>query len=158
LTNNPHATFVFESTEEGSTFECSVDGGVVFEPCESGDVFGPFADGKNTFQVRATDGAENPDKSAAKAKAWTVDTRPPVTAITPPKTTTTTTLKFKFKSDEKKCTFECRLDNNPAGFAACKSGQAYTGLISGSHYLEVRATDAAGNLESTPARFDWTTP
>ena len=152
LTNNPYATFVFESTEEGSTFECSVDGGVVFEPCESGESFGPFADGKNTFQVRATDEAQNPDKSAAKAKPWTVDTLAPGTFITPPKTTTAPTLKFKFKASEKKCTFECKLDD--ADFTACKSSQSYTGLSAEAHTLQVRATDAAGNIGEA-AEFRW---
>jgi len=154
LTNNPLATFSFNSTEAGSTFECSLDASA-FAACMSPWTSAPLADGKHTFQVRAIDAAGNLDKSAAKAKPWTVDTTPPVTTITGPSSpTTSTSAKFKFKSTEKKCTFQCNLDG--AGFAPCKSSQSYTGLAVGDHALQVQATDAAGNIELTPASFDWT--
>ena len=91
----------------------------------------PLADGKHSFQVRATDAAGNMDKSPAKAKAWTVDTTPPDTTITakPANPTTSTKATFKFTSTEKKVTFQCSLDG--AGFTSCKSGQAYSGLLDG---------------------------
>jgi hypothetical protein len=153
LTNNNLATFSFISTEAGSTFECSLDAGT-FVSCTSPWTSAPLVDGIHTFQVRAVDAAGNMDKSAAKAKKWTVDTTPPVTTITGPASpTTSTTAKFKFKSSEKKCTFQCNLDG--AGFIPCKSSQSYTGLSVGSHNLQVQATDAAGNVEVTPASFDW---
>ncbi len=106
----------------------------------------------HTFQVRAIDGAENPDKSAAKAKPWTVDTLAPDTTIIPPKTTTSTKVKFKFTASEKKCTFECSLDD--AEFTACKKSQSYSELSLGGHTLQVRAIDAAGNPDLTPASFE----
>jgi hypothetical protein len=155
LTNKTQATFSFTSTEAGSTFECSVDGGA-FAACTSPWTSGPLADGKHTFQVRATDLAGNTDKSPAKAKAWTVDTTPPDTSITatPANPSTSTTAKFKFKSTEKKSTFQCSLDG--AEFTSCKSGQSYTGLSIGSYNFQVQATDAAGNIDPEPASFDWT--
>jgi hypothetical protein len=152
LTNDPRATFAFVSTEESSSFECSIDAGA-FVPCESPWTSGVLSEGMHTFLVRATDEAENPDKSAAKAKPWTVDITPPNTTITPPKSTTSPTVKFKFTATEKKCTFECSLDG--AGFTSCKSSQSYTGLGAGEHTLRVRAIDAAGNPDLSPAEFIW---
>ena len=106
--------------------------------------------------MKAVDAAGNADKSSAKAKAWTVDTKPPDTLITkkPTHPTTSTSAAFKFASTEKKSTFQCNLDSG--GFTSCKSGQAYSGLAKGSHNFQVRATDSAGNIDPTPASFDWT--
>jgi len=155
LTNNPLATFSFTSTEAESTFECSLDN-AAFAACTSPWTSDPLVDGKHAFQVRATDLAGNTDKSPAKAKAWTVDTTPPDTAITgnPANPTTSTSAKFKFTSTERKSTFQCSLDG--AGFTSCKSGQSYTGLLVGNHNFQVQGIDAAGNIDPTPASFDWT--
>ena len=46
--------------------------------------------------------------------------------------------------------FECRLDNT-APSPACSSPKAYSGLAEGAHTFEVRAIDAAGNVDPTPA-------
>ena len=94
------------------------------------------------------------DKTAAKAKAWTVDATLPVTTITskPTDPTTSTSATFKFTS-EKKNTFQCSLDGS--AFTLCKSGQKYSGLVKGMHTIQVQATDAAGNVELTPASYSW---
>ena len=51
-------------------------------------------------------------------------------------------------------TTECRLDGG--AWASCGSGHLVTGLSNGEHTLEVRSTDNAGNVESTPASRTWT--
>jgi hypothetical protein len=154
LTNNAVATFTFTSTEGGGGFQCKLDSDP-FAPCTSPFVSGVLADGKHTFQVKAVDAAGNLDKSAAKAKAWTVDTTRPITTITgkPTDPTTSANVAFKFKS-EKKSTFMCKLDGG--AFEACKSGKKYSGLLPGPHTFQVQATDAATNVELIPASYSWT--
>ena len=51
-------------------------------------------------------------------------------------------------------TFECKLDGGT--FAPLCFSQDYTGLSEGSHTFSVRAKDAAGNVDATPATRTWT--
>lgn len=58
-------------------------------------------------------------------------------------------VSFEFESNEKRSTFECRFDDKP--FESCASPlQAKAKL--GKHTFDVRATDAAGNTDASPAR------
>jgi len=86
----------------------------------------------------------------------TPDTTPPDTTIDsgPSAIVQTGDASFTFSSSEPNSTFECSLDG--AAFGACSSPQAYNELADGSHTFEVRATDAAGNLDPTPASYTWT--
>ena len=61
---------------------------------------------------------------------------------------------FDFGSNEATTGFECRLDD--AVFEACSSPKAYAGLSDGPHTFEVRALDAAGAPDPTPASRSWT--
>jgi len=83
------------------------------------------------------------------------DVTPPDTFITsgPANPTTATSASFDFIANEDGSTFECRLD--AGAWAGCVSPQAYTVSV-GAHVFEVRATDAAGNLDPTPASYSWT--
>jgi hypothetical protein len=58
--------------------------------------------------------------------------------------------KFKFRSNEGGSTFECKLDGKP--FKRCSSPRTYKNLDEGKHKFQVRATDAAGNTDGTPAK------
>jgi hypothetical protein len=59
---------------------------------------------------------------------------------------------FFFSANETS-TFQCSLDG--AAFSSCNSPVSYTGLASGPHTFDVRATDAAGNTDATPASYAW---
>jgi Bacterial Ig-like domain len=152
LTNDSTPTYTF-SSEPGASFQCRVDTGA-FAACTSPHTTAALADGARTFEVRATDTAGNTDASPA-SRAITVDTAAPQTTIgdAPPATTSSTSATFTFSS-EAGATFECALDG--AAFASCTSPRQYTGLATGGHQFQVRATDAAGNVDGTPAVHTWT--
>jgi hypothetical protein len=77
----------------------------------------------------------------------------PDTAITsgPAATTTDPSATFTVASNVQ-ATFECALDG--AGFGACPAQSARVAL--GPHALLVRAVDAYGARDASPARYDWT--
>jgi hypothetical protein len=114
-----------------------------------------LADGSHTVTITATDAAGNADPTPATT-TWTVDTVAPNTTIlsNPTNPTTSTTATFTFNSSETPIAHECRLDGGT--FATCTSPKDYTGLAAGSHTFDVRAVDAAGNADATPATFAWT--
>ncbi len=66
--------------------------------------------------------------------------------------TNQTSAVFRFSASEPS-TFECSLDRG--AFVVCDSPTTYQGLVEGAHELQVRATDAAGNVDLTPAGFGW---
>ena len=147
-------TFTFTSTEGGSTFECRVDGGT-FTPCTSGLTLPALTDGAHTFEVRATDGVGNTDPTPA-SRTFTVDATAPDTSITdgPTGTVTDDTPTFAFSSPDAGATFECRIDGG--AFTACSSGLTLPALEDGSHTFEVRAIDAVGNTDPSPASRTFT--
>jgi len=83
------------------------------------------------------------------------DNTPPNTTITnsPNDPTNLTDARFEFTSTEAGSTFQCSLDG--VAFAACTTPVDYAGLAEGNHTFDVRATDAAGNMDATPASFSW---
>ena len=84
------------------------------------------------------------------------DTTAPETTIDsgPSGTVSSASASFGLSSSEAGSTFQCSLDG--AAFASCASPKDYTGLSEGSHTFEVKATDAAGNTDATPASRSWT--
>ena len=76
------------------------------------------------------------------------DSTPPDTAIASA-VVDGTRATFTFTSTEARSVFHCRIDR--AAFKRCASPAVYKGLKAGSHTFAVRAADAAGNVDPSPA-------
>jgi len=148
-TSDNTATFAF-SSEAGATFECQVDAGA-FAACSSPFTTPSLGDGPHMFAVRAVDVATNVDASPA-TRAFTVDTVAPDTTFTrtPGKPVFSKRVRFKFTSTEAGVTFECKKDGK--AYKPCTSPYRFRVKL-GKHVLRVRAVDAAGNVDPTPARY-----
>ena len=147
------ATFTFVSSKPGSTFRCSLDGAAV-AACTSPVSYTGLAEGDHRFLVLAID-AWGPDASPAE-KTWRVDLTPPDTTISSApadKDREYDRADFTFVSNEEGASFECSLDGG--AFAACTSPISYGSLPKGKHAFAVRARDLAGNLDATPATWEW---
>lgn len=152
LTNDTTPAFQFASTETGSSFQCSLDGGT-FANCTPGSTFGPpLADGGHALEVKATDSSGNTDPSPAHT-TFTIDSTPPDTLFDsgPTPAITVNFASFEFHSTEAGSTLQCSFDGGR--FTACASPFNATALPLGAHALSVRATDAAGNTDATPAVY-----
>jgi hypothetical protein len=84
------------------------------------------------------------------------DTTAPETTIAsgPSGSTSAKTASFGFSSSESRSTFACRIDGHR--WRPCSSPKGYSSLATGDHQFSVRATDAAGNTDSSPATRNWT--
>jgi hypothetical protein len=76
VSSSASATFGFTSSEPGSSFACSLDGGA-FASCSSPRSYAAVGDGAHTFRVGAVDLAGNSDSTPA-SYSWQV------TTLTPP--------------------------------------------------------------------------
>ena len=93
--------------------------------------------------------------SNPSAFTWNIDLIPPITTIDSRVSamTASTTATFTFTSNEANSTFECLLDGG--AFVSCASPKIWSSLTMGSHTFRVRAIDAAGNVDATPASYTW---
>ena len=86
------------------------------------------------------------------------ETTPPQTTIdsgpAAGSTITNRTPTFTFSADEAGATFECAVDT--AAFAPCTSPRTLAALGDGVHNFTVRATDALGNVDASPAQRSFT--
>jgi len=82
LTSSASPTFEFTSTDEGSTFECRLDGGDR-EPCVSPKSYAGLLEGAHVFRVRAIDPAGHVDETDAQ-RDFTVDVTAPKAVVTAP--------------------------------------------------------------------------
>jgi len=147
------AIFAFEASEAGG-FECRFDSvnPAGWSPCGSPQSYSSLADGSHNFEVRGLDAAGNADPTPAVAE-FAVDTTSPQTNLTsaPSGTIETASASFAFEASEPG-TFECRIDSNDAAaWSACTSPKPYDSLADGAHLFEVRALDALGHVDPTPA-------
>lgn len=152
-TQSRSATFEFASTE-GQAFECRLDDGS-WSSCDSPHAIEGLSEGAHTFAVRASDPVGNTDPTPASL-TWIVDAVPVDTAITDGpaagSTSSSQSAVFSFGSVEG-VMFECQLDGG--AWTACESPRSLSGLNEGQHTFAVRAIDAAGSVDGTPATRTW---
>lgn len=134
-------------------FSCHVDG--ASQPCASPfTVPSDLADGEHGVAVTATDLSGRVGSSGVVA--FTVDTRAPQTSIArhPRKLIRThrsrVPASFRFRSSEPGSTFVCKVDRGLLQFCGAKLRRRFE---AGLHTVRVRARDAAGNVDRTPAVF-----
>jgi hypothetical protein len=165
ITNGPsgtvttrNVTFDFTSSNLPSTFICRLDGNAT--PCSSPKSY-TLPDGPHQFSVFATDSVGNSDQTPA-TRSFYIDTSnnpddiAPQTTITagPTGTISTTGTTFEFSANEFGSRFECALDGGT--FTACTTPFVQNNLTDGVHTFSVRAIDAAGNVDQTPASRGFT--
>ena len=98
------------------------------------------------------------DPRVSDRKKWggpRPDRTPPETSITsgPTGMVTTTSASFQFVASEAGSSFRCRVDFGT--WDACASPKTYAAMAASAHEFEVRATDGAGNTDTTPATRTW---
>ncbi len=152
-------TWTFTSDEPGSTTACRVYASGTTPPaygaCSTPDshTASGLADGTYVFEVRGTDSLGN--LGSAVSRSVTVDTAAPDTVLDrkPAKRIVThqrlVKVRFEFHATEAGARFECKLDAR--AWTACGSPQRYR-LGKGRHVVSIRAIDAAGNVDTSPAK------
>jgi len=103
----------------------------------------------------------NGSSAATISHTVSVDGTPPNTVIDSAGhgTSANTTPSFSFHSTESGSTFQCSVDTGSASWGACSGpGASHTpsALADGSYSFRVRATDAQGNVDPSPATETFT--
>jgi hypothetical protein len=136
------------------TFTCSLDGGAL-QPCSSPFVpASPLADGVHGFVVRGVDVSGRVGTS--ELVEFKIDSKRPRTFFRkhPPKTIHTRLRRakavFRFGSNERGVTFVCKVD---VGFQRFCKPRLVKRFRVGKHVVSVRARDAAGNIDHSPAVY-----
>lgn len=158
-TTAARVTFGLAGDAPSDTFECRVYAAgataPAFAACSDGAAHtaSGLAGGGYVFEARATDAHGNTDTSPVQ-RSFTVDALEPSTSITKaPRdrvriTTRRADVTFGFASNEAAARFQCRMDTK--AWASCASPAVFR-VGAGSHTFKVRAIDAAGNRDATPA-------
>ena len=135
-------------------FSCLIDGGAPL-PCASPFGFpAPLRDGRHGVVVSGVDAAGRVGSSAVAS--FVVDTRAPRTVIAkhPPKLVRTHRRAvregFRFRSNENPVKFVCKVDRGLLHFCGRRFSRRFA---AGRHTVQVRASDAAGNVDRSPAVF-----
>jgi hypothetical protein len=167
---------------QGNAAQDNADNDPLGDACDPDDDNDNVADGSDNCQTFANPGQANTDgdplgnacdanddndgrpdssDSCPTTPASTPDGCPdataPETEITqaPPAEGKKRRVKFVFTSSEPGSSFECRID--ALAYEPCTSPLRVK-LKRGRHKFSVRATDAAGNTDATPAVGSWTVP
>ncbi|MBA3538838.1 MAG: hypothetical protein H0T79_04360, partial [Deltaproteobacteria bacterium] len=156
-TNDATPTLAFMIVNGPATTQCQIDAGT-FASCTS--PFTPavaLSNAQHTITIRATDTAGNQGTDAA---TFTVDTVPPVVAITtaPPAQTNDTTPSISFTITGGTAT--CQIDTGTAVACTPPTFTAPSPLSQGLHSYTIVGSDTAGNTDTEIRSFtvDTTAP
>lgn len=155
-TTATQASFEFTAIDASVT-EMSLDD-AAYVPVSSPYVKDGLAVGQHKLTLRVSDSAGNTGEAT---HTWEVisptlsDTQAPDTIISSTLTTPTreTRAEIRFSSNEPNVIFEGRLDGSH--FSTVTSPHVLTNLSDGDHTFEVRAVDAAANVDATPEVIRW---
>ncbi len=143
------APFVFSSSEPNSTFECKLDT-AAFAACTSPYVArAPWPTATHTFSVRATDAAGNVDPTPA-TRTFTVDT-------TAPETRRSRRRRAPYHVHVERVGLDVRVPHRRTAVRVVHVAvHGRRPWPTATHTFAVRATDAAGNTDPTPATRTFT--
>ena len=148
-------TFAFSSPEPGTTFQARVDGGS-WTTAVSPLTLGPLAESTYTFDVRAR--STQPATSMRRLRrSRSPSTRRPRTRPSPLPHRPRRTRRARASRSPRPTRYRA----SSAGSTAERSRTARAprrtrGWTEAAHTFEVRAEDAAGNVDATPAAHAWT--
>jgi hypothetical protein len=153
VTNSAAASVTFAASVPGALFHCVLDRRPP-EPCTSPFAASGLSDGDHRMSVRVVGDPYN-GQTDWKEHAFTVDTVPPETGVR------VASAGWPYPEDairiqpaaSETTGYECSLDG--AAFTPCPPTHIYAGLPAGPHRVQVRAVDAAGNVDPTPAEASW---
>lgn len=147
------ATITFSANEQGTRFEGRLNN-QPYRTVTSPVQLTNLAQGNHKYEVRAIDALGNTDSSPLSF-TWTVDTQAPNTTLSgrPSDLTKENSATFTFTSNDSAATFELKLDNGD--YTTVSSPASLNELADGSHTVLIRARDAAGNIDATPASHSW---
>lgn len=151
-TRETTASFDLLSTGVLSTF-CRLDAGA-WSACGPSVAHSGLADGPHVLEVQTRELVGGAVVALA-SRGWSVDTVAPTARITagPDALVGTREARFVIAVDDSAPRTSCRLDGG--AWSRCESPVGYAGLSHGPHHLDVRAEDAVGNVQATPATWDW---
>jgi hypothetical protein len=149
----------------------AVPGTVAYDSTSNTATLSPSAtlDYSTTYTATVKGGANGVKDAAGNPlsadEVWTFTTAAPPADTTPPNTTIVSgpsgTVKsrdatFTFSSTEpSNATFQTRLDGGTWEANSTATSKTYSSLANGTHTFDVKATDAAGNTDTTPASRSW---
>ncbi|MFL5346513.1 MAG: kelch repeat-containing protein [Hyalangium sp.] len=158
------AVFFFDSSEPGSSFECSLDQ-APFSPCTSPQSYSSLSEGEHSFRVQVRTAESSLDWANYTWKILTVDEDPPP----PPTIQDPTPGKELFSASpvfsgtaEPYSTVTLIIDGAEAGEAQVNDqgdwrANPSSPLTWGAHHASATATDEAGNTSSLSSEVSFST-
>lgn len=156
LVRERDVTVRLTATREPASFECRLDVAGTYDddgwaPCAAEHHLTGLRDGTHTLLARAIDDHDEVDRTPARVVVR-VDAAPETSIADGPGNGAygSSTVRYTPESPDRGATFACRLDGG--AWTPCGPGrQTHENVPDGPHVLEVRATDAIGNTDPTPA-------